>query len=214
MSFNLKSIAIAFAGLVIACSLAGCGMQGDSSSEAQAAPELGFSGPWAEQLTYAYSRSTSDFAQLALADGVISDQELAEAQSRLTGCLEGLGFSEISFLKGGGYSNMPPVHLRSEDVNSKATRESMELGRRCRAESGYDEVAGMYHDMRRNPENLNESAIIAACLVRSGVVERGYNAEAYKRDIANYSGPVNEASPAFGAWEQCNMDPIGAFRGQ
>jgi len=210
--FRLGAVALSV--VLAASGCAGSPVAEDPVTQVDAAADVPeFTGPWAEQLRYEFASSSAEFARLALADGVITDQELSEVQTRFASCLTDFGFTKINFSNGGAFSLSPPAKYQTSDTTSALFRESQDLVKRCRDDSGFIQVSNMYWQMRRNPTKQNEAAIIAACLVRSGAVEKGYDAQAYQNDIANNTGPINEASPDWPYWQKCNADPLGAFGG-
>jgi hypothetical protein len=62
--------------------------------------------------------------------------------------------------------------------------------------------------MRRNPENLDEATIMAACLVRLGAVDPGYTAEQYRSDFESDSGALGPNRPHDAELGQCITDPL------
>ncbi len=190
-------------GVVVALGiLAGC-----TAAPAADPPHSGevpaFAGPWAAEFADVYTWTTTDFERAALADGVISDQELAEVRNRMTSCLTALGFSEIEFGPDGSLSLMPPGGY-DEDTTGDQMLD-------CSTESGEGTVGALHSWIRRNPQNLDEDTIMAACLVREGVVDPSYDAAAYAEDSTNGTIPFIDPAAGQVADMKCNHDPLGLF---
>lgn len=160
-------------------------------------------GPWAKEFATAYENAGSDFARQILSDGQITDHEVVEMRNKFTQCLSGHGFTEIEFEEDGAFTLKPP------EKGERRTHEKQVEG--CSIAAGEDVVGALASGVRRNPENLDENTIIAACLVRKGVVAKDYSAEDYARDAARdhyaYQDPV--AGPD--ALLACDADPLGLF---
>lgn len=160
-----------------------------------------FSGPWAEDFRSSYRRATSDFERKALADEMISDSEFAEMENRFTTCLEEHSISFSGFSPTGAFE----FHFR-EGMNAATASATADS---CAASSGNDTIGSLYFAMRRNPENLDESAIMAACLVGKRVVPRGYGARDYEKDAPEMTFPFSDPTAGQTALDDCGADPLG-----
>ncbi len=76
----------------------------------------------------------------------------------------------------------------------------------CEAASAYGAVA-LYYRIRRNPQNKDERELMAACLVRKGVVPAGYSATDFQRDTRAQPPPSYLESAAALA---CSADPLNS----
>lgn len=76
----------------------------------------------------------------------------------------------------------------------------------CGSDSGYIELCSLRNSLLRNPENLDENTIMAACAVRQKIAPQSYTAKDYARDIENWSFPFSTSSMEFG---KCIDDPLG-----
>jgi len=162
-----------------------------------------FSGPWASQFTEEYIRAESDFVREVLADEKITDQELAEMRSKFTECLMGYGFTEISFEPSGGFSLKDLTGMDDELSNDRVLE--------CSNESGESSVGALHSWIRRNPDNLDEHEIMAACLVRKGVVDPSYGAKDYTESFDTESFPYFDQAAGEAARRSCNLDPLGLY---
>lgn len=164
--------------------------------EGAAVPE--FTGKWAVAFERAYRGSTSDLQRQVLADGEITEQEMAALQDDMRTCLGAAGFTDVEFSPDGGSSGMTPPGMSDADFQRVTTS--------C-AESSFGSVDILYNNLRRNPSNQDEFTIMAACLVRQGLVAQDYSAEDYGRDAPADTFPFDADDARFGA---CVSDPLGA----
>lgn len=171
---------------------------GEGSDPSSSAPDFG--GPWAAEFADMYARATTDFERAALADELISDPEHAEMRSRFTECLSSFGGTEISFSPDGAFSVTMPDGADEEKFNDDVSE--------CSDVAGESTIGALHSWISRNPANLDESTIMAACLVRSGAVDASYSAREYSEDLETDTLPVDVMSPEFG---RCNADPLGLF---
>lgn len=201
---GLQVAALAF-GLAF---LTACSATSSSSAATGAAGTVSgdipsFTGPWAAEFAAEYRNTDSDFVRLILANENITDQELAEVRDRFTECLSAYGFSDVSFEDDGAFGFDAPEGSDSDVVNDQVLM--------CSVESGESSVGALHSLVRRNPERLDESTIMAACLVRKDAVDPSYGAEEYARDLPGASFPYLAGSAGQAAFQQCSADPLGLF---
>lgn len=161
-----------------------------------------FTGPWADAFTSAYQRSSSDFEREILKDGQITDLEFSEMRERFKECLAVHQISNVKFAEDGGFSFDEPDGASSQQIDDWVEQ--------CSNESGESGIGALHSWIRRNPENLDENTIMAACLVRKGAVDPGYTAAAFAADLPDQSFPYKGASGQV-AFQECNADPLGLF---
>ena len=186
-------------GLLAACgSLTAPG--GSDREEGSDSVSPTFSGPWAADFETMYARAGTEFERLALADEKVDDSEIAEVNSRFTECLTAFGFTDMSLDESGAFGFTAPDGSDPEVVNERVGS--------CADESGYNTVGSMYAWIRRNPENLDDDTIIAACMIREGAVDPSYSAEDFVVDEPEQTFPY---LPGFGdeVFTKCNADPLG-----
>ena len=187
--------------------LTGCGDKISDSSSAQkqthsngeVKPE--FTGPWAEFISTAYSEAKSDFAKEVLRDGKVTESEVSEMKSRFEGCLTDKGFTDFEYYKNGGYAVRYPAGVTE--------KKGQELERACSESSGEDAISGVYFQMIRNPDNLDENKIIAECLVRNGVVEKSYSAKDYQKESETDNIKFIPGKGGDAVHHECQLDPLG-----
>ena len=161
-----------------------------------------FTGPWASSFTSMYEIAGSNFERQVLKDEQVTDQEYAEAIDRFTECLTAFGHTDIVFDEAGGFGMQSPDGLSGE--------ESADQVEQCSNESGEAGVNAMYHWVRRNPENLDEHTIMAACLVRKQAVDPSYSASDFGQDDQTENFPYLDGHGRTDLIE-CQTDPLGLF---
>jgi hypothetical protein len=181
--------------------LSACATPGSSDNPDAPQGTPAFEGPWAAEFLEYYSQAQSDFERGALQDGKISDQEYAEMETRMSDCLEAHEIQFSGFNAEGGYGIDFPQSMGSERAN--------ELTEECSRTSGEWSIGALYHFTQQNPENVDWSTAIAACLVSREVVAPDYTSEDWLRESAaeKYSFIVDEASGE-AAVADCNRDPF------
>lgn len=140
-----------------------------------------------------------DFVQTVLHDGEISDMEYQEAMTRVEACYashnasvtyDAYGFETVESLDGTG----DPLEI---------------MGACAESDGG---IVMLYDQIRRNPDNRSEEELLTACLVRSGVVDKGFTVDDFL-EVMNSS-----ASTPWEADDErvtlCNKDPLGLVSGQ
>lgn len=159
-----------------------------------AAPEASFSGPWAPQLDEAYRTATADIQREVLRDGTITDAEYQELMTAFEQCVTGSGLTLTWEGTDGGFTIDGGDPDKEQPILDRCTHDTE------------GQVTMLYREMRRNPENRDERQIMAACLVRIGLVDRAYTAADYERDFDTEPKPAFFSDPAFG---RCSSDPLG-----
>ncbi|WP_345189650.1 hypothetical protein [Leifsonia shinshuensis] len=144
---------------------------------------------------------TTDFERKALEDDRISDAEFAEMESAFTTCMRERNVTFRGFRPGGGYEFRPGRGTTTAEANGIADE--------CSASSGLDTVGSLYFLMKRNPQNLDEDAIMAACLVRKKAVPPTYSAADVARDTLGQTYPFSDKTRGEKALEECSHDPLG-----
>lgn len=189
-------------GLALICGFVASCNGGDASTNSVLSESTStrFTGPWAVEFESAYVAAASEFVRIVLQDEQITDEEVAEARERFVACLAGVGYEATGFQPDGSFDLTPPQGASESTVR--------EVHDRCSDESGESAIGSLHSWLRRNPENLDESTILAACLVRAGVVDVGYSAEQYRHDWESESGPLDPDGPGAAAFRLCNADPL------
>ncbi len=191
------------AGAVVATSLlfAGCGAASPSSAAA-GGDMPAFSGPYAAELEQAWRESDSDFVRQVIADEVVSDQEWAELDTRMTECLARSG------LEFGGFDDHGTYTVGPSQLSGEALSRVVDA---CEINSGEVWVHALRLAMNANPENRPIAEIMTECLVRNGALSPGYSPEWFDRDSESMTFPfLNGGSRIF--W-LCNDDPQYADAG-
>ena len=193
----IRSVVGASATLLL---LAGC-----SSSTASAPQDAGgaavftgevpkFTGPWAAEFAQAYRETTDELTHRILATGTITDADYAELSSVFIKCMKDKGV--VATVDG-------PA---GQATTSRAPNE-MEAMKTCNTVFGVG--AGLHGQLVRNPQNLDENLIVAACLVRVGLVPASYTAKSYAEELETqkFSYDINNAK-----FMSCTSNPLAGVK--
>lgn len=127
-----------------------------------------FTGPWAEAFTRAYKETNDELTHRILATGTITDADYAELSSAFVKCMKDKGVTATVEGAAGQAS--------TDDV--PGVMEAMQI-----CDGIFSVGASLHGQIIRNPENLNENVIVAACLVRVGLVPPSYTANSYAEEL-------------------------------
>ena len=159
-----------------------------------------FYGPWQSDIERAYNSSvTSDRAKQILCSGSITTEHVAEMNKALKSCLANVGITDVSI---DGYGSLQ-ITTSSDIPESVVSSHEMA----CEETSGWYPVVSLYVSMRQNPNKGDFDQLFADCLVRVGLVPKGFTGA----DVnAEYSGKGNgfadiSSSPFFAS---CYYDPL------
>lgn len=187
--------AVALLAFTMTCFVASCSASDLPSSEDEK-QSLHFSGPYAEELETAYYESPSSFFRSVISDGVVTDAEFAEAQSRSKMCVEGLGFTDVQYFPEGGGSALPPPDLPEEEVHQKKAQ--------CESEEGLVDTEAWYFTLLLNPDNLDWDESIKDCLVSAHILDAGSSVADMKQKMT-----LGDKRLESTAAKTCFTDPLG-----
>ncbi len=159
-----------------------------------------FETPWAAEFTEAYLGSTSDVQRTVLEDGEITEEEADMLEDELRDCLTDQGFTDITFHGAGAFGERPPADMTNE--------EHYEVLLACQEASWGSTAADayyLYYRIARNPDHQDETAIMAKCLIRQGLVTETYTADDYAEDAATDEYPFDTSATKFQA---CLLSPL------
>ena len=201
-SVSSVAIAIALAAGLVSCSSISLGADVRATKPAGSTfdgPIPDFSGPYAAEFAEAYRSTTDELVHEILAKESITDQDYAIVSGRFVKCMANKGFRvQID----GPAGQMTMFDLPTDEDGDRANAANLD----CGSDSGYIELCALRNSILRNPENLDENTIMAACAVRQKIAPPSYTAKDYARDIENWSFPFSTSSMEFG---RCIDDPLG-----
>jgi hypothetical protein len=186
--------------------LSSCSSEPPPATPTASAQGVTFTGPWAHEFAERYEESTSPFVRQLLRDGRLTDGELAEVTEKYRRCLQAAGITLDGQAADGGTQFSFPLSMSADDADREANK--------CGSTSGEDAVAGLYFDVRRNPAHQDESAIMAACLVKKKLVPAEYDASRYAADSASGAFPFAGRPEADARFQECVADPLGREEGK
>jgi hypothetical protein len=133
-----------------------------------------------------YENFDSEFGRAALADSVITDQEMLEGQRIVSACYESKGFT----VERNKYGQAAVTPIRGDDDAIKAMGE-------CEAADGG--VQMLYYQIATNPDKRDDMTIRAECLVREGIVDASFTG----KDLEEL---YNQGGPAVFPWDAANVE--------
>jgi hypothetical protein len=191
--------------LIAVAALAGCSTSsgaGDSSRTSSESLAAGTGGAWADEFQTALSDSRSDFERTILADGAVTDDELAAAHDGVRSCLADSGY-DIKYFDEGGFE----VSAKNGKYPDGFQERMDPVLRAC--EGQFDEsVTFLYQQVRRNPERLDDATITVACLRKAGLVDPGYSNADYSAENDTGEWSFDDTSDA---GRRCAADPLGLW---
>ncbi|MBE7162505.1 MAG: hypothetical protein INR72_14790 [Williamsia herbipolensis] len=190
--------------VLVALVLAGCSSRSPVHQPPAADPsQLGLTGPWAQDFADAMASSTSDYERKVLADGRVTDSELADAHHHVDACLRDSGYT-IRYARDGGF-DVDKLGRGSASDDMTRTNRVLE-GCEARWDSS---ITMLFEETRRNPQKRDEAAINVACLRKAGVVPKSYSERDWRaeNDKGVYSFDEYSAEAT-----QCRLDPLGLWR--
>jgi len=110
------------------------------------------------------SNEGDDFVKAVLADGVISDMEVQESLKKIEACYAGYN-ATVSYDKY-GFESVHSLDGKHDPLKI--------MGECAFADGG---IFVLHDQMRRNPKNQDTDELVAACLVRKGIVEQGFTGQ-------------------------------------
>jgi len=168
-------------------------------------PMPSFEGAYTSEFQSGYIRACSALGRQVLADGVVTSAEMSEMNSAFTQCLTNVGFTQVTILDSGAYSDVSPPALRDD---SEAVAR---LDAQCQATTDWMRITILYHEVIGNPDHADTATIMAQCLIRVGLRPQGYTAEEYMSDLsANVFLSMNMSDEDNVKFDACNKDPAHA----
>ena len=192
---RIPFLAALLVGSMIGCSGANTTADRPVSGARMDADTPAFTGPWADLFRSAYAAASTDLQKSILADEKITDQENNELRSAFVSCMAGFDI-KIELLENDS--------LKSESPKGMTDDKYEQISKECRSKTS-GQISGLYFQINRNPENKDEYAIMADCLSRSGLVEKGYGAKDFAADFSSQQFPFDETDQRYRA---CGLDPL------
>lgn len=153
------------------------------------------SAAWNAEMDRVSAATASSATKEILADHTITEAELVSTQDALTSCLAPAGVTSITFdTDGVGYETNTPKGDPQDLVDAMDA---------CEASTGYEEIGLLYYGILDNPEKVDPTPEIVACLAEHGLVPEDYTAEDYTRDIASNTLPFATTSANMQVYAAC-----------
>jgi hypothetical protein len=150
-------------------------------------------GPWADEFQRYYAEAKTDIGRSMLADGRVSDMEFAEAMSIIEECYANDGFT-VEYDEY-GFETVTATTGTEDPLD--------EMGKCAFADDG---AVVLFYQVQANPDNTDQETLIAECLGRAGLVERGFSREDFIAATETEKLPWDRADPLSA---ECFRDPLG-----
>jgi len=180
--------------------VSGCAQ--DDSSASEESHRLPAAGRWTTEFGEAIAIA-SDYEAVVLRDGRITAAELADAQARNRSCMRDAGY-DFRINNDDGTSSLSRVD--GEDLPPDRVVDDVWRGCAHRFDRS---ITYLYREVRRNPEKQDDAKVTAACLRRSGIVDKGYTERQWRAENDTGHFSFDDYDPAA---VQCRLDPLGLWR--
>jgi hypothetical protein len=174
--------------LLVSAVLAGCSAPGEPAGD-----------PYRPVVEQAAERATSDLERAVFADYKVTRGEYEEAVARYLRCANGQGVALATIPRAGYYNYTFPQSAEAERIVNDCVRGTTEL------------IEPIFVAVLTNPNNRDLDDMIAECVVRKGLVSRGYSGADIKeekraaiREKREIDFPFDEEDDRFAA---CVADP-------
>lgn len=164
----------------------------------------GFRGAYAAEFAYNSSTAPNDQIRAILSDSDITEIEFNEVLTSFKHCVSDFGYEIRDYKFDGSYGVDFADGEDTALVNSRVND--------CSKSSGEAQVGSLYSWINRNPERLDESEIVAQCLVARGTVENGFTAADYDAALMSDSFPFVDTEQGPDLLVECQVDPLGISR--
>jgi hypothetical protein len=139
--------------------------------------------PYAQDLAEAATSAKSDFVRQILEDGQVLGSEYDEAKQRHLECLVAAGVTARYTADESGRENLV--------VDGELTPVQTDAEFDC-YEAWMGSIGEFYWAMKLNPENTDNHTLVAACLVRNGLVPTGFTGADWEEAVRQVS-EIHEA---------------------
>lgn len=127
--------------------------------------------------------SSSDTLRRVLADYRIADSEISDLQDRLRECLKPAGVVRVDFS-----NSEAKFETNTPDRDPDEFVADLD---RCDEEVGYTTAALLYFSILNNPNHVDRTQDLVACLIDKGLLPGDYDAEQYRKDLEAGRFPVD-----------------------
>ncbi|MDR0436472.1 MAG: hypothetical protein LBH11_06935 [Propionibacteriaceae bacterium] len=151
--------------------------------------------PYADRIQDARDRAPNEFIRQILEDGLVTEAEYADMRQRVVDCVRDSGSSIVTYYEQDEYGRWS----LAQEYWGEPSAVDLQISGDCSHEwTGVAE--SLYWDMRSNPNNEDWDDLVAQCLVRHGLVPKGFTGEDYVQLQDEYSALFMELVP--GSWEE------------
>ncbi|NEG77987.1 hypothetical protein [Bifidobacterium avesanii] len=189
-------------------------VRGSRSTYAQFTADMTLSPAYMQRINNELAAGTNkrghEAVHAVVDDGVITADEMNEAERRMVGCYAKYGYEVNRDYWLGDYGGLSPFVKKSEDTWEHVD----EIRAECEDDTGWGWVSQYYWAVYTNPENIDLGPYQYQCLKEKGMLLKDYPSyEDFKRDWENPGNnePVinsSKSAQAFDARAKCFSDPL------
>ncbi|MDR2619605.1 MAG: hypothetical protein LBC29_00500, partial [Propionibacteriaceae bacterium] len=129
------------------------------------------------EFAQAYEYAPTEFVRDVVRDGVVSAAEMAESQSRVLECIAQSGLGITAYYLDNGFG-LAELTFAAAENRIDAIDKQQEIVADCEFK-WMTYIGIIYYGMMTNPNHENWDDLVAACLVRKGLVPEGFNGRDY-----------------------------------
>lgn len=160
----------------------------------------GSSSPYMADMDQIIEKSKGTRAETAvlsiLSDNIVTEAEMLDRAQAQNSCMHEAGFPgyDADPLKGG---------IKYGTIDDEKIEEIYREEKKCERRTFALEIGSLYFAMIRNPKKISEPELMAACLVKTGVVSPSYSGVDYQKSMEihqhKYENAVDEGhqEPAY-----------------
>lgn len=142
----------------------------------------GSSSPYAADIAQIIEKSKGTKAETAvreiLLDSVVTEAEMLDRAQAQNSCMHEAGFS--------GYYADPQGDIKYGSIDDEEIEQIYSEEKECEKRTFTLEIGSLYFEMMRNPKKAPEHELMAACLVKLGVVSPSFSGEDYLESLENH----------------------------
>ncbi|MDR0504689.1 MAG: hypothetical protein LBG70_02625 [Bifidobacteriaceae bacterium] len=153
--------------------------------------------PWAQEFRDTLAIAKSDYVKAILADGVITEAELKDAQQHVIACLADGGVTARYVTGENGDTGLETADLSEAQWEVNINCHNQWMG----------QIDALYYQIARNPYNEDFQALAAACLVRKGLAPKGFTASDYENFSRNNGTEFNMATITANPGHMVTVEP-------
>jgi len=143
------------------------------------------SGPYAAEYAAAIQAAKSDYVRQILQSGHITTADMKDTEQHVVTCMKAAGIGASYVTDEWGIDGLQIVG---------ALNSAQELAQKQCSEQWMGPIAALYINQYTNPNNEDWNGLIAACLVRKGLVPAGFTGQDYASLVNQYGTRMDSST--------------------